>query len=109
MYGFVTPKTLMLSRKTLAFLLNIKLVTQGLRADIFFEGHIPADVVQRFLKEKPEDVAGLAVPDMPMGSPGMDVPGRYRPYKVLKIHKDGSSTPYARVSIDGIVYLEGDP
>ena len=99
----------MLSRKTLAFLLNIKLVTQGLRADIFFEGHIPADVVQRFLKEKPEDVAGLAVPDMPMGSPGMDVPGRYRPYKVLKIHKDGSSTPYARVSIDGIVYLEGDP
>ena len=40
-----------------------------------------------------------------MGSPGMDVSGRYQPYEVLKINKDGRSTPYARVSVDGIVYL----
>lgn len=57
------------------------------------------------MEESPDDVAGLAVPGMPMGSPGMDVSGRYQPYEILKINKNGRSTPYARVSVDGIVYL----
>ena len=35
------------------------------------EGHVPASDIKRLLKEKP-DVAGLTVPGMPMGSPGMD-------------------------------------
>ncbi len=74
----------------------------------FFEGHIPADVVKRFLEEKPDNTVGLAVPGMPMGSPGMNVAGDYRPYEVLKIHRDGSSVPYARVSVDGVVFLEGE-
>src|SRR5688572_725528 len=38
------------------------------------EGHVPADVVHRLLKERPK-VAGIAVPGMPLGSPGMEVPG----------------------------------
>jgi hypothetical protein len=80
----------------------------SVKSGYFFEGHIPADVIKHFLKEKPTNVAGLAVPGMPMGSPGMDVPGRYRPYEVLIVYKDGSSTPYAQVSIDGIAYLK-DP
>jgi len=39
------------------------------------EGHVPADVVWRLLKERP-DVVGIAVPGMPLGSPGMEVSGR---------------------------------
>ena len=38
------------------------------------EGHIPAEVVERVLRERPK-VAGLAVPGMPVGSPGMEIPG----------------------------------
>jgi hypothetical protein len=37
------------------------------------EGHVPADVIRRLLAERPE-VSGLAVPGMPMGSPGMEGP-----------------------------------
>ena len=49
------------------------------------EGHVPAREIQRLLKEKPR-VIGLAVPGMPMGSPGMDGPEygpRRDPYDVL--------------------------
>ena len=47
------------------------------------EGHVPADVVKRLLKERPK-VAGLAVPGMPIGSPGMEAPdGRVQPYEIL--------------------------
>jgi hypothetical protein len=39
------------------------------------EGHVPADVIVRLLREKPK-VTGLAVPGMPAGSPGMETPGQ---------------------------------
>jgi hypothetical protein len=52
------------------------------------EGHVPADQVLRLLKDKP-DVAGISVPGMPIGSPGMEGPGG-RPYPVLSWRKDGS-------------------
>lgn len=39
------------------------------------EGHVPADVIKRFVAEKPVGARGLAVAGMPVGSPGMDVPG----------------------------------
>ena len=57
------------------------------------EGHVPASDIQRLLKEKPQAL-GLAVPGMPVGSPGMDgagYGGRRDPYKVLLVNKDGSS------------------
>ncbi|HSH03086.1 MAG TPA: DUF411 domain-containing protein [Anaerolineae bacterium] len=38
------------------------------------EGHVPVDAVERLLEERP-DVIGLAVPGMPVGSPGMEVEG----------------------------------
>ena len=38
------------------------------------EGHVPAEDIQRLLKEKPAGVVGLAAPGMPMGSPGMSGP-----------------------------------
>ena len=64
------------------------------------EGHVPVADIQRLLKEKPKAL-GLAVPGMPIGSPGMDGPaygGRQDAYQVLLIQKDGSAqvfTSYA--------------
>ena len=60
------------------------------------EGHVPAREVRRLLKEAPK-ATGLAVPGMPVGSPGMDAPlygGRKDPYDVLLVLQDGSSRVY---------------
>ena len=62
------------------------------------EGHVPAREIRRLLKERPAAV-GLAVPAMPIGSPGMDGPAygqRKDPYDVLLVAKDGSTTAYQR-------------
>lgn len=74
----------------------------------FFEGHIPAEVVKHFLADKPKNAIGLAVPGMPLGSPGMDFGGdNYRSYQVLQLNKDGSSSVYGEVSGDKkITYRE---
>jgi hypothetical protein len=58
------------------------------------EGHVPADVIQRLLKEKPA-VLGLAVPGMPVGSPGMEG-GKPEPYNVFTFDKDGKILVYAK-------------
>ena len=63
-----------------------------------FEGHVPAREVQRLLKERPAGAVGLAVPGMPIGSPGMDGPeygGRRDPYDVLLVQADGRTRVYA--------------
>lgn len=62
--------------------------------DYVVEGHVPADVIKKMLKEKPA-IAGLAVPGMPMGSPGMDGPTRER-YNVLTFDHAGRTTVYAQ-------------
>lgn len=46
------------------------------------EGHVPADDIKRLLAEKPA-ANGLAVPNMPIGSPGMEVENRRDPYDVM--------------------------
>ena len=59
------------------------------------EGHVPAADIRRLLKERPP-IAGLAVPAMPVGSPGMEVPGvTPQPYDVLALNKDGSTSVFA--------------
>ncbi len=63
-----------------------------------FEGHIPARIVSRFLLEAPENAVGLAVPGMPMGSPGMEMGDRFHPYDIYQINRDGSSQVYARIT-----------
>ncbi len=60
----------------------------------FIEGHVPAEDVKRLLAERP-DVAGLAVPKMPMGSPGMEGPKPER-YSVLAVKKDGTTEVFAQ-------------
>ncbi len=60
------------------------------------EGHVPAADVKRMLKERPA-VAGLALPGMPAGSPGMEVPGIQPPaYEVVTFDKKGATRVYAR-------------
>jgi hypothetical protein len=60
------------------------------------EGHVPADSVKRLLREKPK-VAGLAVPGMPVGSPGMEVPsGQVDRYNVVSFTKGGPTTVFDR-------------
>jgi hypothetical protein len=59
------------------------------------EGHVPGDLIDRLLRERPT-VAGLAVPGMPPGSPGMETPGRKpEPYQVLAFDKNGRTTVFA--------------
>jgi hypothetical protein len=61
------------------------------------EGHVPADDVKRLLREKPA-VRGLAVPGMPIGSPGMEQgdPKDYDRYEVLAFTKDGGTSVFAK-------------
>jgi hypothetical protein len=60
------------------------------------EGHVPADLIRTLLREKP-DIRGLSVPGMPIGSPGMEAPGRAaQHYDVLAIHQDGTTHVFAR-------------
>lgn len=58
------------------------------------EGHVPASDVKRLLKEKP-DAIGLTVPDMPVGSPGMEIGDRKDPFDVLLIKRDGTTEVFA--------------
>jgi hypothetical protein len=62
------------------------------------EGHVPAADIARLLRERPANAAGLAVPGMPVGSPGMDGPAygvRKDAYDVLLVAKDGSHRVFA--------------
>lgn len=58
------------------------------------EGHVPAAEIKRLLASQPK-AAGLAVPAMPLGSPGMEGP-RSDPYDVLLVGKDGKATVFKR-------------
>lgn len=60
------------------------------------EGHVNAREIRRLLAEKPKAI-GLAVPGMPVGSPGMDGPeygGRKDPYDVVLVLPNGSGRIY---------------
>lgn len=68
----------------------------GLIGGYVIEGHVNAREIRRLLAEKPQAI-GLAVPGMPVGSPGMDGPvygDRRDPYDVVLVLKDGSSRVY---------------
>lgn len=53
------------------------------------EGHVPADLVEQLLRDKPADIRGIAVPGMPAGSPGMETPDPVT-YQVLSEMTDGT-------------------
>ncbi len=63
-----------------------------------FEGHVPAKYMAQFLANPPAQAIGLAVPGMPMGSPGMEYQNQFDAYQVMQINKDGSTEVYADIS-----------
>jgi hypothetical protein len=64
-------------------------------AGLVVEGHVPLDQVARLLRERPRGIRGIAVPGMPAGSPGMEMPdGRTEPFQVIAFTEDGSTSVY---------------
>lgn len=66
------------------------------------EGHVPAEQVRRLLAERPE-ILGLAVPGMPIGSPGMDEGydrSTWEDYDVVAFSENGSTDVYAHIQVD---------
>jgi hypothetical protein len=61
------------------------------------EGHVPAEEIKRLLKERPK-AKGLAVPGMPLGSPGMEAGTTRQAYSVLLFDADGKSSVYRQYS-----------
>lgn len=59
------------------------------------EGHVPAADMQRLLAASPRGIIGIAVPGMPAGSPGMEVPGRADRYDVIAFASDGTTKLFA--------------
>lgn len=66
----------------------------GVMAGYALEGHVPAADVRRLLAQKPV-AAGLAVPGMPVGSPGMEAGARKDAFDVLLVDKRGGATIFA--------------
>ena len=60
-----------------------------------FEGHIPAEDILKFLKERPAGAIGLVVPGMPMESPGMESGGSAEAYDVLLVSANAAPRVYA--------------
>jgi hypothetical protein len=58
------------------------------------EGHVPAADVRRLLARRPAAL-GLAVPGMPVGSPGMETDGQVDPFDTLLVGLDGGTTVFA--------------
>jgi hypothetical protein len=59
------------------------------------EGHVPVAEIERLLDERP-DILGLAVPGMPIGSPGMEVEGAdAQPYEVIAFDQSGNYEVFA--------------
>lgn len=63
--------------------------------DYVLEGHVPAEDIKRLLTDRP-DAIGLAVPGMPMGSPGMGPDTEREAYEVLLVARDGSTRVFTR-------------
>ena len=59
-------------------------------------GFTPHDHIEQVVANQPKNARALAVPGMPMGSPGMEVPGRKDAYNVMLIDKAGKATVYAK-------------
>lgn len=60
------------------------------------EGHVPLSAVKRLLSTKPKGISGIAVPGMPRGSPGMEMPdGSRDPFEVIAFTRQGAKGRFA--------------
>lgn len=58
------------------------------------EGHVPATDIGRLLEQRP-DIAGISVPGMPIGSPGMEHGDNRDNFAVITLEKDGSAKVFS--------------
>ena len=63
--------------------------------DYFVEGHVPVEAIEKLMAEKP-DIAGIVLPGMPSGSPGMGG-SRSGQFVIYAIGKDGTTTEFMRI------------
>jgi len=63
------------------------------------EGHVPANDIRRLLADKPS-VAGLSVPQMPVGTPGMELGERKDPFIVFQFDKKGQYSMFNQYDVD---------
>lgn len=68
----------------------------GAVAGFALEGHVPAAAIRRLLAERPAGVRGLAVPEMPLGSPGMEVEGQLPDTYDVIAFGNGAHRPFMR-------------
>ena len=65
-------------------------------ADYAIEGHVPMPHIARLLRERPDAIKGLAVPGMPRGSPGMEMPdGSKDDFEVMAFNAEGRATVFS--------------
>ena len=76
------------------------------QSGVIFEGHLPAEAMKRFIENPVNQSLGLAVPGMPVGSPGMEYKNQIDSYEIKLLLKDGSSKTYAYVDRSGIKYQD---
>ena len=63
--------------------------------DYVVEGHVPLEAIEKLLNEKP-NIAGIGLPNMPIGTPGMPGP-KTAPYEVYQLSEDGEISPYLTI------------
>lgn len=82
-------------KKTMRVPTGLQSCHTGIVDKYVIEGHVPADVVKKFLAEK-SSMLGIAVPDMPAGSPGMEMGSRVDKYDIIAFDRDGKTKVYAK-------------
>jgi hypothetical protein len=82
------------TKRTMGVPAELQSCHTGIVGRYVIEGHVPADVIQKALAEKPA-ILGLAVPGMPNGSPGMEG-GRVDHYEVIAFERSGKTRVYAK-------------
>ena len=63
--------------------------------DYFVEGHMPIEAIEKLMAEKP-DIAGIALPGMPSGAPGM-TGSKLNDFVIYAVHKDGTTSEFMRI------------
>ncbi len=74
---------------------NLQSCHTAIIGDYIIEGHVPADLIKKLLKDAPK-VKGLTVPGMIVGTPGMEQGTMKQPYEVLTFQENGKVSTYAK-------------
>lgn len=102
-FGFkstvIHPKNLSGVKDRLAIGANLRSCHTAVTKDgLVFEGHVPAKYIKQFVNNPLNNAIGLSVPGMVVGSPGMEVDNKFRPYQILVLNRDGSTDVYAEIA-----------